>query len=71
MDQQQSGTPPVDFASDLEELRILFERFSTREGGFAPHAVFGQMSRAERMRHGYSTLIITGDSSGAQYPSSL
>jgi len=53
MDQQQGGTPPVDFASDLEELRILFERFCTRGGEFASHATFGQMSRAERMRHAY------------------
>jgi hypothetical protein len=29
------------------------ERFSTRDGGFAPHAMFGQMSKAERMRHAY------------------
>jgi len=36
MDQQRGGTRPVDFESDLEELRILFERFCTREGEFAP-----------------------------------
>ena len=53
MDQQQGGTPPVNFASDLEELRILIERFSTQEGSFAPQAMFGQMSKAERMRHAY------------------
>jgi hypothetical protein len=53
MDQQQGGTRPVDFESDLEELRILFERFCTREGEFAPHAMFGEMSKAERMRHAY------------------
>jgi hypothetical protein len=53
MDQQQGGTPPVNFTSDLEELRILFERFCTRQGEFAPHAMFGRMSRAERMRHAY------------------
>jgi uncharacterized protein DUF1569 len=53
MDQQQGGTPPLNFASDLEELRILFERFSTWKGEFAPHAMFGQMSKAERMRHAY------------------
>jgi hypothetical protein len=53
MDQHQSGTPPIDFASDLEDVRILFERFCTRESEYAPHAMFGQMSRAERMRHAY------------------
>jgi hypothetical protein len=36
MDQQRDGTRPVDFESDLEELHILFERFCTREGEFAP-----------------------------------
>jgi hypothetical protein len=53
MDQQQGGTSPVDFASDLDELRTLFQRFCAQEGEFGPHAMFGQMSRAERMRHGY------------------
>jgi hypothetical protein len=53
MDQQQGGTQPVNFASDLEELRILFERFCSGMGEFAPHAMFGKMSRAERMRHAY------------------
>ena len=53
MDQQQGGTLPVEFASDLEKLRILFERFCTSEGEFGPHAMLGQMSRTERMRHAY------------------
>jgi uncharacterized protein DUF1569 len=53
MDQQQGGTPPAEFASDLETLRILLERFCTSEGEFVPHAMFGQMSRIERMRHAY------------------
>jgi len=53
MDQQQGGTIPVQFSSDLEELRILFERFCSTEGKLAPHAMFGQLSAVERMRHGY------------------
>ena len=53
MDQQQGGTAPVEFASDLEKFRMLFGRFCTSEGEFAPHGMFGQMSRTERMRHGY------------------
>jgi hypothetical protein len=53
MDQQQGGTPPAEFASDLEKLRTLFDRFCTWEGDFAPHAMLGQMSRTERMRHAY------------------
>jgi len=53
MDQHQGGTPPTEFASDLEKLRILFDRFCTSEVEFAPHATVGQMSRSERMRHAY------------------
>ena len=53
MDQQQGGTPPEEFASDLDKLRVLLERFCTSAGEFAPHAMLGQMSRAERMRHAY------------------
>ena len=53
MDQHQSGTPPTEFASDLEQLRILLGRFCISEGEFAPHATLGQMSRTERMRHAY------------------
>ena len=53
MDQQRGGTPPLRFASDSEKLRILFERFCSCQGEFAPHGMFGQMSRTERMRHAY------------------
>lgn len=53
MDQRQGGTQPVHFASDLDELRILCERFCTHRGEFAAHAMFGHMSRTERMRHTY------------------
>jgi uncharacterized protein DUF1569 len=53
MDQQQGGTQPAEFASDLEELRILLDRFCKSVGEFAPHATLGQMSRTERMRHAY------------------
>ena len=53
MDQDQGGTPPVEFASDLAEFHILFERFCTREAQFAPHAMWGQMSKTERLRYAY------------------
>jgi|SRR6267154_1343723 len=53
MDQQQGGTPLTEFASDVEKLRVLLERFCTSQGEFAPHAMLGQMSRTERMRHAY------------------
>jgi hypothetical protein len=71
MDQQQGGTPPLNFASDLEELCILFERFSTWKGEFAPHAMFGQMSKAERMRHAYLHFDHHLRQFGSRYPSGL
>jgi Protein of unknown function (DUF1569) len=53
MDQHQGGTPPPDFETDLEKLRIVLDRFCNSNGEFAPHATLGQMSRTERMRHAY------------------
>jgi hypothetical protein len=53
MDQHQGGTPPTEFATDLEKLHILLGRFCNSEREFAPHATLGQMSRTERMRHAY------------------
>ena len=53
MDQHQGGTPPVEFATDLQKLRIVLDRFRNSDGEFAPHATLGQMSRSERMRHAY------------------
>jgi hypothetical protein len=53
MDQQHGGTRPVQFASDLDELRNLHERFRSWKGEFSAHAMLGQMSRNERMRHEY------------------
>ena len=53
MDQHQGGTPPAEFATDLEKLRIVLDRFCNSNGEFAPHATLGQMSRSERMRHAY------------------
>jgi hypothetical protein len=53
MDQQQGGTPPAEFAADVQTLRGLVERFCNSEGEFAPHATLGQLSRGERMRHAY------------------
>jgi hypothetical protein len=53
MDQRQGGTPPTEFASDLETFRNLFSRFCAFKGKFAPHAILGPMSHAERMRHAY------------------
>lgn len=43
----------MEFSCDIDELRTLFERFCTLDGEFAPHAMFGQMSKVERMRYAY------------------
>lgn len=55
VDQEIDGTRPVDFASDLEQLKQLIERFSStdRDFEFEPHPIFGQMSDREWMRWGY------------------
>jgi hypothetical protein len=53
IDQQLGGTSPVAFASDMNQLLVLFERFCSWSGEFVPHAMFGRMSRTERMRHAY------------------
>jgi hypothetical protein len=53
LDQQQDGTTPVQFSSDVEVLHMLFERFCSLNGEYAPHPMFGQLSKSERMRHGY------------------
>jgi len=53
VDQKIGGTKPTDFASDVAALRALVDRFCGRQGEFAPHAMFGQLSRGERMRHAY------------------
>jgi hypothetical protein len=53
IDQQQGGTQPLEFATDVEAFRTLFNRYCGWNGNFAPHAKMGQMSRTERMRHAY------------------
>jgi len=53
MDQRQGGTAPEEFASDLEKLRNLFDRFISWRGEYAPHPILGRLSRTERMRHAY------------------
>ncbi len=53
VDQKIGGTRPTDFASDVATLHALVEQFCSVEGEFAPHPMFGQISRAERMRHAY------------------
>lgn len=53
VDQKIGGTRPTDFTSDVATLSALVERFCSAQGEFATHPMFGQLSRAERMRHAY------------------
>ena len=55
VEQGRGGTIPTDFESDLQQLRSVIERFTTRAPGFslAPHPFFGEMSFSEWMRWGY------------------
>jgi len=53
MDQKIGGTPPEDFAVDVEALRELMNRFCAWDKDYAPHATLGPLSRQERMRHAY------------------
>ena len=55
VDQQCSGTRPVEFASDVAELETLLEFIATREKGFdwPEHPVFGRMSQTAWLRWAY------------------
>jgi hypothetical protein len=55
IDQQKSGTPPAEFASDVETLLGLVERFTRkpRDFQFHPHPMFREMTEREWMRWGY------------------
>jgi hypothetical protein len=46
-DQEQGGTPPDQFAADLEELESLISRFVAAESGWPRHPIFGFMSRGQ------------------------
>ncbi len=52
MDQEQSGTPPAEFAADVQQLQILFDRYCAAQQ-FSPHPMMGPMSKTERMRWAY------------------
>lgn len=55
MDQEVGGTPPVEFVTDVKELRMIMDRFTSaqREFEWALHPVFGAMSEEEWQRWGY------------------
>ena len=49
------GTPPAEFARDVDQLRALFERFTqcSQENEFAHHPIFGKLSVEQWQRWGY------------------
>ncbi len=55
MAQEIGGTRPVEFAKDLQDLQVLFHRFTAqpRDFSFRPHPFFLEMSESEWMRWGY------------------
>ncbi|MBX7220312.1 MAG: DUF1569 domain-containing protein [Blastocatellia bacterium] len=54
-DQEQAGTPPVEFVRDVAELVFLIEKMtaSPRSFEWGEHPIFGRMSEAEWLRWGY------------------
>jgi uncharacterized protein DUF1569 len=55
IDQNAGGTRPIEFASDMQELRNLIERFTQPPGRFCAggHPHFGHLSEKEWMRLAY------------------
>jgi len=55
VDQEQGGTPPVEFARDVDDLKSVVKRFMdpTRDFRSARHPMFGEMSPREWRRWGY------------------
>ncbi|HMI50724.1 MAG TPA: DUF1569 domain-containing protein [Candidatus Saccharimonadales bacterium] len=53
--QQIAGTPPAEFAADVQELRRLLELFtqSPRKFSWEPHPIFSEMTDSQWMRWGY------------------
>jgi hypothetical protein len=53
LDQHLNGTHPTEYSADLNALHALFDRFCCWPGAYAPHGMFGPMTRGELMRHAY------------------
>ena len=53
LDQHLNGTRPTEYSADVDGLRALFDQFCCWPGAYAPHTMFGPMTRGERMRHAY------------------
>jgi hypothetical protein len=59
MDQQQGGTTPVEFSSDIEKLRTLFERFCIWTASSLLTRCLGRCRRSNERVMPITTLTIT------------
>ncbi len=54
IDQEVSGTSPLDFAADMAHLEVLLAALAARRGARWPvHPIFGPMSESAWLRWGY------------------
>lgn len=53
VDARVGGTPPAEFAADLDRLLQKLDEFVQCPGPFPPHPFFGPMSGADWMRWGF------------------
>ena len=57
LDQERGGTPPEEFAADLDQLSTEIYRFVSKGGrDMATHPIFGDLSRGEWSRWAYRHL---------------
>ena len=53
IDQECDGTAPAEFARDVAQVEMLLHRMATETTAFAPHPLFGRMSRSQWLRWAY------------------
>ena len=53
IDQQCGGTAPAEFPRDVAQLEALLHRITTEPISWAPHPIFGPMSRRQWLRWAY------------------
>jgi hypothetical protein len=53
VDQEQRGTPPAEFATDMAALVSACERFANGDGARGPHFLFGPLTEMEWGCWGY------------------
>jgi uncharacterized protein DUF1569 len=56
VDQKVGGTKPVEFASDRDDVVALMRRMIAPDATYAPHPIFGTLTREEWLIWGYRHL---------------